>query len=143
MTNSCQIDFYVLESEARSADHLACRLAMMAWEQGHRITVLTESPQDAERLDELMWEFPAGRFLPHTVAEKDNKAPVTIGTHDSLQKADGGVVINLTRTAVAETGRFSRLLEIVPHSASERATSRLKFREYRDQGLEPASHPIA
>jgi DNA polymerase-3 subunit chi len=143
MTNSCQVDFYVLENEARSPDQLACRLAMMAWEQGHRIAVLTESAQDAARLDKLMWEFPANRFLPHALAGADSKAPVTIGTQELLQTDVGDVVINLTRNAVTETGRFSRLLEIVPASAHERAASRIKFREYRDRGLEPVSHPIA
>ncbi len=43
MTDSCQVDFYVLDEGALSAEQLACRLALMAWEQGHRITVLTES----------------------------------------------------------------------------------------------------
>ena len=35
MAAPCQVDFYVLQDGAQSADRLACRLALMAWEQGH------------------------------------------------------------------------------------------------------------
>mgnify|MGYP000281859970 CR=1 FL=1 len=65
MSTACQVDFYVLARTTQSAEQLACRLAMMAWEQGHRVAVCTASDPDARRLDELMWDDPPGRFLPH------------------------------------------------------------------------------
>jgi DNA polymerase IIIc chi subunit len=34
------------------------------------------------------------------------------------------------------------LLELVPANDAQRQASRVKFREYRSRGLEPASHPI-
>jgi DNA polymerase IIIc chi subunit len=91
MSRSCQVDFYVLARPDQSAQHLACKLALMAWEQGHRVMVLT------------------------------------VGETDS---------------AIPEPGRFSRLLEIVPADDRQRTASRLKFREYRDLGLNPESHTI-
>ncbi|NNJ63934.1 MAG: DNA polymerase III subunit chi, partial [Xanthomonadales bacterium] len=64
MTGTCQVDFYVLADPVRSAESLACQLALMAWEQGHRVCVRTEDELEAQRIDELMWEQPPGRFLP-------------------------------------------------------------------------------
>jgi DNA polymerase-3 subunit chi len=142
MTGSCQVDFYVLDEGALSAEQLACRLALMAWEQGHRIAVLTETTDLASKLDELMWNYPAGRFLPHSAEPGDTRAPVIIGNSDMPIPGDSEVVINLTSTAIAEPDRFKRLLEIVPGSSSQRTASRHKFRSYREQGLDPASHPI-
>ena len=142
MTGSCQVDFYVLDDSALTAEQLACRLALMAWEQGHRIAVLTETTELANKLDELMWNYPAGRFLPHTAKAGDARGPVSIGTPDMPIPGDREVIINLTSTVIAEPGSYERLLEIVPGNPSQRSVSRLKFRAYRDQGLDPASHPI-
>jgi DNA polymerase-3 subunit chi len=122
MADPCQVDFYVLADPSLSAGQLACRLCMMAWEQGHRVAVLAGNEQDADDLDELMWDFPPGRFLPH--------AP------------GGDVVINLGGAAIPQPERFRRLLEIVPADARQKQASREKFRQYREWGLSPGSHDI-
>lgn len=142
MTAACQVDFYVLQDPSLSAEQLSCRLALMAWEQGHRIMVLAEDQAQAGRLDELMWEYPPGRFLPHGQKQRPVSAPVMIGVMTELDDAAAAVIINLTRHAVPQAERFCRLLEVVPANAAQRQASRAKFREYRSRGLEPASHPI-
>lgn len=146
MNDVCQVDFYVLASPGQSAERLACRLAMMAWEQGHKITVLTADEKDAAALDEMMWDFPAGRFLPHGKGHAGADTPVSIETHGADIPADipadQNLVINLTDHAVPNPDRFTRLLEIVPGAEQKRLASRQKFREYRDIGLNPASHKI-
>ena len=141
--NDCQVDFYLLKSPGLDARHLACRLSLMAWERGHRVTVVTEDDQQASALNELMWESPAGRFLPHDVADPgtDQPAPVTITTLQGLNDAE--VVINLCAGPLPEPARFSRLLEIVPQAGPGLEASRDKFRYYRGQGLEPAAHDIS
>ncbi len=142
MTGNCQVDFYVLSNPAQTAGHLACRLALMAWEQGNRITVLTESSAELEQLDALMWNFPAGRFLPHSTDLTDSTAPVRITTPGVDIPGDCEVVINLSTSAIPEPGRFKRLLEIVPRKETDRTASRHKFRIYHDLGLQPVSHTI-
>ncbi len=123
MTGSCQVDFYVLDEGALSAEQLACRLALMAWEQGHRIAVLTETTDLANKLDELMWDYPTGRFLPHSAEPGDTQAPVIIGKSDMSIPGDSGVIINLASTAISKPDRFKRLLEIVPGSPAQRTAS--------------------
>jgi DNA polymerase-3 subunit chi len=115
---------------------------MMAWEQGHRVSVRTQTEPEARALDELMWDSPAGRFLPHGTGQAGENSPVCIA--DSGEDIPDGrdVIINLASTAVPEPARFRRLLEIVPPQADQRTASREKFRQYRDQGLEPAHHAI-
>jgi len=137
----CQVDFYIL-GDNQTAELLACRLAIMAWEQGHRIAVLTENADEVSRLDKLMWDNPVGRFLPHSPDFDNQSAPVRIGTVDVEIPADCEVIINLTSKAIPQPERFKRLLEVVPGNTSERTASRHKFRNYRDQGLQPASHTI-
>jgi len=137
-----QVDFYVLEDPALSPGRLACRLCMMAWEQGHRVAVLAGSEEDARALDDLMWDFPPGRFLPHALGAVDAAVPVSI-VPDAAQLDPGrDVVINLAAAPVPEPGRFQRLLEIVPADPQRKIASRDKFRQYRDWGLSPGSHQI-
>ena len=139
----CQVDFYVLGNPSIRADLFACRLTMMAWERRQKVFLLTNSEAQATELDDLLWEFPQGRFLPHTKSGDVNAArtPVTIGTASDLNPVD--VVINLCPEAIAEPGRFGRILEIVPHADEERAASRIKFLSYRDQGIRPQKHEIS
>jgi len=136
------VDFYVLQDESQSADSLACMLALMAWEKGHRITVVVESDSHAAHLDEHMWQHPDGRFLPHERANQGGAAPVSIGTMAELHAELGEVVINLSQNAVPDPARFQRLLELVPANDAQRKSSRDKFRAYRNLGLQPASHSI-
>ena len=147
MTDNCQVDFYVLATPGLDARQLACRLALMSWERRHHTTVVADSGAAAREIDELMWESPPNRFLPH---ERDNEnkassAPVLITQMSDMHGArlnEAEVVINLCPEPVSEPGRFKRLLEIVPHQDAERDNSRIKFKVYRDQGISPRMHEI-
>jgi len=140
MNSSCQVDFYVLASAEQSANHIACRLAMKAWEQGYRVMVLAADENEASLLDGIMWEFPVGRFLPHSRGPADEDTPVSIDVHGTEIPDGRDVVINMADQPVSEPGRFKRLLEIVPGAEKQRLASRQKFRVYREQGLEPSTH---
>ncbi len=142
MAGRCQVDFYVLADPVRTAESLACQLALMAWEQGHRVCVRTEDEGEATRVDELMWEQPPGRFLPHEIGPGADDCPLRIEAGNDAVPGDRDVVINLATSAVPEPGRFQRLLEIVPQEDSRRQASRGKYRAYREQGLDPAHHTI-
>ncbi len=140
---SCQVDFYVLSTPRLDGRKLACRLALMSWERGQRAQVLTEDDQAAKTVDELLWSFPAKRFVPHAVSgtREAEAAPITITTPERL--AAGELVINLSQQPVTDPQRFERLLEIVPHQQADRDASREKFRFYKSQGLNPETHEIS
>jgi len=143
MTDPCQVDFYVLARPTQSAGQFVCRLAMMAWEQGHRVMVRTENESDARKLDELMWDYPPGRFLPHETGTASEDIPVSIAARSVDIPDHRNLVINLCTEAVPEPSRYQRLCEIVPAEPQQRTASRAKFKSYRDQGLSPESHTIA
>lgn len=142
VADPCQVDFYVLAGSAPTAGQLACRLSLMAWEQGHRVSVLAADETAARALDELMWDYPPARFLPHERGPVDAGVPVQIVLFADQVAADRDVVINLAGSAVPDPLRYRRLLEIVPADEALRAASREKFRHYRALGLQPDSHEI-
>ncbi len=141
-SSQCQVDFYVLQDPAKSVQQLACQLALMAWEQGMRSLLLMPDAQQVEQMDELMWSIPQGRFLPHQLSPQDDVAPVTIGTAADLDATQAAVIINLDRQAISRPERFRRLLELVPADDADRQASRLKFRAYKELGLDPVSHTM-
>lgn len=114
----------------------------MALERGQKIFILTGTEASSRELDELMWQYPEGRFIPHTLVEdkESEKAPIKIGTLSGLNPAD--VVINLCPDAVPDPERFSRVLEVVPFADEEKEASRAKYRIYRNLGLKPRTHEI-
>jgi len=141
--SQCQVDFYVLQDLQKSVQHLGCQLAMMAWQQGMYSLLLLPDANQARQMDELMWSLPQGRFLPHELISQAGTAPVSIGTLADLDNARVEVVINLDSQAVPRPERFRRLLELVPARDAERQASRVKFRAYKDLGLEPNSHTMS
>jgi len=138
----CQVDFYLLGETSPGADKLACRLTLMALERNQRVFIIAPSEASAGQLDELMWHYPEGRFVPHARqgAEDSARAPVNIGTLTSLKPAE--VVINLCPEPVPQPQTFRRVLEIVPADDDEKEASRVKYRNYRNQGLVPRTHEI-
>lgn len=137
---ACQIDFYKLGAASPTADRFACHLALMAWERQQKIYIIAATSASINQLDELLWEQPQGRFLPHAVSgdPETDKAPITIGPLSELKPTD--VVINLGPEIVPQAERFKRVLEIVPHAEGERKASRAKYKSYRDLGLKPCAH---
>ena len=142
MGSACQVDFYVLARPTQSPGQFVCRLAMMAWEQGHEVIVRTEGEEEARQLDEMMWDYPPGRFLPHGTGPAAEQAPVAIATREEAIPAGRDLVINLCAEPVPEPEKFRRLCEIVPAEPAQRSASREKFKTYRAQGLDPESHTI-
>jgi len=140
--DTCQVDFYLLKEAALGAAQFACRLALMAWQQNQKVLVTCASAADMQKLDELMWQQPPGRFLPHCTCIDENaaKTAVNIGGFSDLHPTD--VVINLCPDPVPDPARFKRLLEIVPYDASDREASRTKYKTYREQGLKPQTNEI-
>jgi len=138
----CQVDFYLLGDASPGADKLACRLALMALERNQKVFIIAPSEASAGQLDELMWHYPEGRFVPHarSGAEDAARAPVNIGTLSTLKAAE--VVINLCPETVPRPETFNRVLEIVPAADDEREASRAKYRNYRNLGLMPRTHEI-
>jgi len=139
-----RVDFYILPDGAPSGrEHFACRLADIAFQRGQRIYVYTESKDQAKTLDNLLWTFQAGSFLPHDLHPSESAAntPVLIG-HDGVPDDGHEVLINLAETVPNFFSRFDRVAEIVNQDAAVKQASRERFRFYRDRGYALESHTL-
>lgn len=137
----CQVAFYIIARPTQSAEQVACILAMKAWAQGHRIVVCAPTEQAVRGLDEMMWDQPPGRFLPHETND-DSEAPVLIRLGNTGIPEGRNLVINLCIEPVPDPERFNRLCEVVPAQAEQRTASRDKYRAYRENRLSLETHEI-
>lgn len=139
-----RVDFYVLgDADATGADLVACRLTEKIYKLGHQVYVHTESDQQAQRFDALLWTFRAGSFVPHgRHPETDpDSVPVLIG-HDLEPQTHTDVLVNLAAEVPGFFGRFERVAEVVTSNPEHRAQAREKFRFYRDRGYELQTHNL-
>lgn len=141
-----RVDFYILERQANEAQLvLACRIAEKAVLEDNEVLINAESETDCRRLDELLWTFSQGSFLPHRLLSNrgaNEGEPVLIGS--GQEPADGrwDLLINLASDVPAFFGRFSRVAELVGAEDGSRAAGRERFRYYRDRGYELQTHRV-
>jgi DNA polymerase-3 subunit chi len=140
-----RVDFYILAATDNSARlRFACRLTEKAYGLQHQIHAYTASAAIARELDELLWTFRQGSFVPHELLQvetQDRVAPVTIG-HNTLSENSGDFLINLADEIPPFFDQFSRVAEIVDSTADSRRAGRERFSFYKDNGFEPHTHEI-
>ncbi|HLW73747.1 MAG TPA: DNA polymerase III subunit chi, partial [Gammaproteobacteria bacterium] len=101
----------------------ACRLAEKAFALGHRVFVHAPGDGAARELDDLMWTFRDGSFLPHVLAGEGEDAPVHIG-HDVEPGEGFHLLINLGPDVPGFFSRFERVAEVVDGDETQKAKGR-------------------
>jgi DNA polymerase-3 subunit chi len=139
-----RVDFYLLNDPGdRARDLAVCRLTQKAFGLGHRVYILSGDPSTAGRLDELLWTFSPGSFVPHELHSGSDPAtacPVLIGPAPPAGFDD--VLISLAREVPECFHQFSRVAEVVEGDETAKAGARDRFRFYRDRGCEPQTHNL-
>ena len=135
------IDFYF---NAEDKLQVACRLAGKALAQNKRLLIYAPQPEMAQRVDRMLWTWPATGFVPHCLAHDPLAAetPVLIASDSEAPQACE-VLLNLSPEAPPHFERFERLLEIVARDDDERKAGRARYRWYRDRGYPIGDHDLA
>ena len=142
-----QVDFYILDRDADDARlTVACRIAEKAMLGELRVWVRASDPGEAARLDDLLWTFSQGSFVPHRIAaddaDDDVAEPVLIGANEPAASMHFDVLINLAPSMPVDIERYSRIAELVDANETRRQLGRDRFRQYRDRGCKMESHNL-
>jgi DNA polymerase-3 subunit chi len=142
-----QVDFYILPSASENERlRFACRIAEKAMREQFRVLLYSASQHEATKLDELLWTFSQGSFVPHRVltasrAEAEAE-PVVIGFGDIAYRPEWQLVINLADEVPGFFEHCERIAEIVDADPARREQGRARFRSYRDRGYDPKTHTM-
>ena len=139
-----RVDFYILQSnDSRILLNFACRLTEKAYRMDHWIYIRTESSLQQKLIDDLLWTFRPGSFIPHNIwsGENDQRAPVLVGC-DIDPPFNYKTVLNLSQTLAGEPCQFERIIEIVNQTETIRKCARQRYREYHGRGYAISTHDI-
>jgi DNA polymerase III subunit chi len=142
-----QVDFYILQSASENERlRLACRVAEKAVREQWRVLLYSASQHEATKLDELLWTFSQGSFVPHRVISASRPEavpePVMIGFGDIAYQTEWRLVINLADEVPDFFERCERIAEIVDSDPTRREQGRARYRSYRDRGYDPKTHTM-
>jgi DNA polymerase-3 subunit chi len=139
-----RVDFYILRDTGASACALfACRLTEKAVKQGHQVYINAESAAQLLQLDDLLWTFRAGSFLPHAVdIGEDNGASPVLLAHDREPGNSHDVLVNLSNEVPPFFSRFNRVAELAGSNDAQRSEARNRYRYYKDRGYTLHTHEI-
>lgn len=140
-----EISFYVLPTEStQERNQFACKLIEKAYRSGVFAYVLTDSQEQSRQIDDLLWTFRAGSFIPHQIFADETPEianTVLIGAINppaQWQKT----VINLSSKIPQDFQQAERILEILDNSEETKAWGRQRYRQYQQAGIEITTHKM-
>jgi DNA polymerase IIIc chi subunit len=140
-----RVDFYLSEELGESARlKLACRIAEKAYLARQKVVVFSDDPATLPKLDEMLWTFGDGTFVPHEIVTSNgapSPAPVALTTGPMpVDHAD--VLINLGSAVPPFFEKFARVAEFLDARPEVRAAGRERFKVYRGKAIEPQTHNV-
>ena len=138
-----RIVFYVLASgDSASLKVFACRFVEKSYRAGHTVYIRTGDESEARKMDDLLWSFRAGSFIPHALAGNlaHEDEPVLIGYRDERQ-APADVLLNLSAQVPSLEG-CGCVVELVDQNEELKKISREHYRFYKNQGYTVETHQI-
>ena len=142
---TARADFYMIVNKKQFVEQpllLVCQLAQKAIASNQPCLIFCESAEQADFLDDLLWEFDDDAFVPHQIVGTDEDEEITpvllVGPESETPMRP--LAINL-RTELPPMG-FERVLEIVPADEAARGPARARWLEYKKLGFVVSKHDL-
>ncbi|MEQ1559289.1 MAG: DNA polymerase III subunit chi [Methyloglobulus sp.] len=139
------ITFYVLPSESTAERYqFTCKLVEKAYRSGVYVYVLTDSLEQSKLLDDLLWTFRPGSFIPHQLYTDNVPAienTVLIGASNPPPQWSQAI-INLSSQCPPNFQQAERILEILDNSEETKTLGRNRYRHYQQAGFEIATEKM-
>ena len=148
-----QVQFYLPPPSAEASDSVepstvaaaqrlaqiqrVCQLCASLYRQSLKVFVYCANQQDAELVDEVLWQFDAERFVPHNLAGEGPQRGAPIEISWQTPKSSRQVLVNLTASIPTFANRFVQIIEFVPVAEALKTAAREKYKHYRQLGVTP------
>ena len=140
-----EISFYLLPSQSeKERQYFACKLIEKVYRTNHIINVLTDQEIQSRQLDDLLWTFRAGSFIPHQIYSGTTPAAENQVVIRSLSASEKGpkTIVNLSSRCPENLDHADRVLEILDSNEDRIETGRNRYRYYQKLGLAIHTHKI-
>jgi DNA polymerase III subunit chi len=139
-----KVDFYLLKQGQSTEQYVfACRLCEKILSQNLKAYIHTDTVEQANYLDDLLWSYRPESFLPHCMIdiELDEEVSIVIGYAEKYQQGFD-VLINLSQGIPKFHDEFSRIVEIIPASEEDKAKGRERWKQYKEAKCDLDTHDI-
>ena len=140
-----KIDFYVLPTDSESERlHFVCKLAEKAYRNQQKAYIASGSEALSHKLDNLLWTFRPGSFIPHQVysaVEPDVDNIILIGTSPAPEPWSE-IIINLADHPPEIQPNNYRIMEILDASETCKQAGRSRYRHYQQQNQSITVHNL-
>ncbi|MEW9797091.1 DNA polymerase III subunit chi [Alteromonas sp. CYL-A6] len=130
-----QVVFYQLTAADDSAAARAATLIADAYANKQKVVALCRSQEQAEELDELLWQLPSDRFVPHNLHGEGPAAgtPVEICWQgDQLGRQP--MLVNLSEQRISSMNSHRQIIDFVPVEEDAKQAARVRYKEYQKAG---------
>lgn len=131
------IDFYILSTHQETERiRFVCKLVEKIYRNQQQAYVLTESDQQSRKLDDLLWSFRAGSFIPHQLfsgSEPGLDNSILMGTLPAPEPWHK-IIINLSPQLPTLAQSNQRLVEVLDASETLKQAGRERFKHYKQCG---------
>ncbi len=137
-----KVSFYLLkQGQAAERYIFACRLCEKISSQNLKIYLHTDTREQAQYLDDLLWSFRPDSFLPHSLldTEIDEDVIILIG-HGEQYQQECDVLVNLSDSVPPFYQHFERVAEIISNDEQEKDQGRQRWKAYKEAGVEIETH---
>lgn len=146
-----KVIFYLLENQKPASESgvlyhekLACEKIAEIWQANKRILVACQDQQQAERIDEYLWQFDTDHFVPHNLAGEGMKggSPVEICWPQKRSNGNRHVLINLQEQFPEFAAVYSDIVDFVPVDERLKELARTRYKLYKEAGFNLKTIPV-
>jgi len=138
-----QVLFYELPEHAQSkGDGLysyMIDLLAMHYEKRTYLSLVCSDKEQAEEMDELMWQLPADKFIAHNLQGEGpiNGSPVEITWLNSKvghKVRNKKLVINVSGQFLSDFNEYQQIIDFVPNETKQKELARERYKQYKQAG---------
>lgn len=129
-----QATFYQLKP-GDEVGSIACQLTANALGNRQKVGILCKDQAQAEQVDELLWQLPSDRFVPHNLHGEGpaTGTPVEI-CWSTTQLGRRPLLINLSGELPGQVQQFQSIIDFVPVADDEKQAARVRYKQYQQAG---------
>ncbi len=140
-----KVRFYVLPSASQEARLLfTCKVLEKVFRQQKTCYVLSDDENQGKALDERLWTFRAGSFVPHEIYQgiRPRSANAVLIGVGQPPEAWMQVLVNLSERLPENLERYEKIFEILSNDETSKRLGRQRYRLYQQLGLDLATHTL-
>jgi DNA polymerase-3 subunit chi len=134
--------FYVLQTNTPEAleAFVGKLLHKIVRSERHCDVRLDDAPNSLQHWDQALWSLQAESFLPHST-EKSLPAPIQLWANH-ISEPNKDVLLNLHPEFPVLQSQYQRTIEVLDQSEQLIQRGRERWKQYRQNGIEPTVHKI-